>query len=158
MTIRYLLAATVALTAGGLSRATLPADTIAQAPALHGGAFATSPRAAWQADDPADSLYRAAREALNRGDFRVAARTFAQISEKYPTSTYAADALYWEAYSHYSIGEPGELRAALRALDEAGVETIAVMPIPAHGLGEAINDRLKRASSPATIPVSAELP
>jgi TolA-binding protein len=117
MTIRYLLAATVALTAGGLSRVTLPADTIAQAPALHGGAFATSPRAAWQADDPADSLYRAAREALNRGDYRVAARTFAQISEKYPTSTYAADALYWEAYSHYSIGEPGELRAALRALD-----------------------------------------
>jgi len=48
--------------------------------------------------------------------------------------------------------------AALRTLDEAGVETIAVMPIPAHGLGEAINDRLKRASSPATIPVSAELP
>ncbi|HEX6600570.1 MAG TPA: HEAT repeat domain-containing protein [Gemmatimonadaceae bacterium] len=117
MTIRYLLAATVALTAGGLSRATLSADTIAQAPALQGGVFATSPRAAWQADDPADSLYRAAREALNRGDYRVAARTFAQISEKYPTSTYAADALYWEAYSHYSIGEPGELRAALRALD-----------------------------------------
>jgi L-threonylcarbamoyladenylate synthase len=48
--------------------------------------------------------------------------------------------------------------AALRTLDEAGVETIAVMPIPAHGLGEAINDRLKRASSPATIPVSVELP
>ena len=48
--------------------------------------------------------------------------------------------------------------AALRTLDEAGVETIAVMPIPAHGLGEAINDRLKRAASPATIPVSAELP
>ena len=48
--------------------------------------------------------------------------------------------------------------AALRTLDAAGVETIAVMPIPAHGLGEAINDRLQRASSPATIPVSAELP
>jgi L-threonylcarbamoyladenylate synthase len=48
--------------------------------------------------------------------------------------------------------------AALRSLDEAGVETIAVMPIPSHGLGEAINDRLKRASSPATIPVSTELP
>ena len=46
--------------------------------------------------------------------------------------------------------------AALRTLDAAGVETIAVMPIPAHGLGEAINDRLKRASLPATI--SAELP
>ena len=48
--------------------------------------------------------------------------------------------------------------AALRTLDEAGVEGIAVMPIPAHGLGEAINDRLKRASSPATIPSNAELP
>ena len=48
--------------------------------------------------------------------------------------------------------------AALRALDEAGVETIAVMPIPARGLGEAINDRLKRASSPATLAVSAEPP
>ena len=48
--------------------------------------------------------------------------------------------------------------AALRTLDAAGVETIAVMPIPAHGLGEAINDRLKRASTLATVPVSAELP
>ena len=46
--------------------------------------------------------------------------------------------------------------AALRTLDEAGVETIAVMPIPARGLGEAINDRLQRASSPATLAVSAE--
>ena len=48
--------------------------------------------------------------------------------------------------------------AALRTLDEAGVETIAVMPIPATGLGEAINERLKRASSPASLTVSAELP
>lgn len=48
--------------------------------------------------------------------------------------------------------------AALRTLDAAGVERIAVMPIPAHGLGEAINDRLKRAASAATIPVSADLP
>jgi L-threonylcarbamoyladenylate synthase len=36
----------------------------------------------------------------------------------------------------------------LRALDAAGVSTIAVMPIPAHGLGEAINDRLARAAAP----------
>jgi L-threonylcarbamoyladenylate synthase len=48
--------------------------------------------------------------------------------------------------------------AALRTLDAAGVERIAVMPIPAHGLGEAINDRLKRAASAATIRVSADLP
>ena len=37
------------------------------------------------------------------------------------------------------------LFADLRALDATGVKSIAVMPIPTHGLGEAINDRLARA-------------
>jgi L-threonylcarbamoyladenylate synthase len=40
------------------------------------------------------------------------------------------------------------LFAALRDLDRSGVGTIAVMPIPEHGLGEAINDRLRRAAAP----------
>jgi L-threonylcarbamoyladenylate synthase len=40
------------------------------------------------------------------------------------------------------------LFAALRALDEKGVTTIAVTPIPNSGLGEAINDRLQRAAAP----------
>jgi L-threonylcarbamoyladenylate synthase len=34
----------------------------------------------------------------------------------------------------------------LRALDAAGAKTIAVMPVPREGLGEAINDRLRRAA------------
>jgi L-threonylcarbamoyladenylate synthase len=34
----------------------------------------------------------------------------------------------------------------LRALDASGARTIAVMPVPLHGLGEAINDRLRRAA------------
>jgi L-threonylcarbamoyladenylate synthase len=34
----------------------------------------------------------------------------------------------------------------LRALDTKGAQTIAVMPIPQDGLGEAINDRLRRAA------------
>jgi L-threonylcarbamoyladenylate synthase len=34
----------------------------------------------------------------------------------------------------------------LRALDARGARTIAVMPIPDEGLGEAINDRLRRAA------------
>jgi L-threonylcarbamoyladenylate synthase len=38
------------------------------------------------------------------------------------------------------------LFASLRALDESGALAIAVMPIPADGLGEAINDRLRRAA------------
>ena len=40
------------------------------------------------------------------------------------------------------------LFGALRALDASGARTIAVMPIPGHGLGEAINDRLARAAAP----------
>ncbi|MFA6020650.1 MAG: L-threonylcarbamoyladenylate synthase [Rhodospirillales bacterium] len=35
----------------------------------------------------------------------------------------------------------------LRRLDEPGIKTIAVQPIPKHGLGLAINDRLKRAAA-----------
>ncbi|MGA7457105.1 MAG: Sua5 family C-terminal domain-containing protein, partial [Methyloceanibacter sp.] len=40
-----------------------------------------------------------------------------------------------------------KLFAALRELDQTGATSIAVMPIPAHGLGEAINDRLQRAAN-----------
>ncbi|MDE5455589.1 threonylcarbamoyl-AMP synthase [Bradyrhizobium sp. CSA112] len=52
-----------------------------------------------------------------------------------------------------NLSERGDLAEAaanlfghLRALDGKGVHTIAVMPIPDEGLGEAINDRLRRAA------------
>lgn len=49
-------------------------------------------------------------------------------------------------------GDPVEaaanLYAHLRALDASGTSTIAVAPIPAGGLGEAIRDRLQRAAAP----------
>ena len=44
------------------------------------------------------------------------------------------------------------LFAALRELDASGATTIAVMPIPDRGLGEAINDRLNRAA--CSVPAS----
>lgn len=40
------------------------------------------------------------------------------------------------------------LFAMLRALDQPSFTGIAVMPIPEHGLGAAINDRLRRAAAP----------
>ena len=40
------------------------------------------------------------------------------------------------------------LFGCLRALDAKAARTIAVMPIPHDGLGEAINDRLRRAAAP----------
>ncbi len=36
----------------------------------------------------------------------------------------------------------------LRMLDAGGTESIAVAPVPHHDLGEAINDRLRRAAAP----------
>ena len=47
------------------------------------------------------------------------------------------------------IEAAANLFAHLRRLDSLGVSGIAVMPIPNEGLGEAINDRLRRAARPA---------
>lgn len=49
------------------------------------------------------------------------------------------------------IEAAASLFAALRVLDRPDVATIAVMPIPDHGLGEAINDRLRRAAAPRSL-------
>ncbi|WP_439496942.1 L-threonylcarbamoyladenylate synthase [Bosea sp. (in: a-proteobacteria)] len=54
-----------------------------------------------------------------------------------------------------NLSPAGDLREAaanlfgyLRQLDAHGPRAIAVAPIPDHGLGEAINDRLRRAAAP----------
>jgi L-threonylcarbamoyladenylate synthase len=47
------------------------------------------------------------------------------------------------------------LFAYLRRLDRPGFAAIAVAPIPAEGLGEAINDRLRRAAAPRTDPTAS---
>ncbi len=79
--------------------------------------LSTSPRAPWAQDDPADSLYRVAREALNRGEYRRAADLFRNIPARYTNSRYAADALYWQAFSLYRIGGTDDLRTARTVLE-----------------------------------------
>ncbi len=46
------------------------------------------------------------------------------------------------------IEAAANLFSHLRALDACGASSIAVMPVPQVGLGEAINDRLRRAAAP----------
>ncbi len=87
------------------------------------GGLPQSPRASWAADDPADSLYRLARQTLNSGEYRRAAQLFAQITRQYPTSQYRADAAYWRAFALYRIGGIADLHEALQALDSAGTRT-----------------------------------
>ncbi|GAA4660499.1 L-threonylcarbamoyladenylate synthase [Bartonella pachyuromydis] len=59
------------------------------------------------------------------------------------------------AISVLNLSESGQLEEAashlfqyMRELDSLRVRSIAVEPIPAHGLGEAINERLMRAAAP----------
>jgi HEAT repeat protein len=77
---------------------------------------AETPRAPWLQGDPADSVYRAAREALNQRNYRKAADLFAQIPGRFPGSGYAPDAFYWQAFALYRLGGEPQLRAALDAL------------------------------------------
>jgi len=77
---------------------------------------ASVPPAPWARQDPADSRYRAARDLLNRNEYRRAATMFGQIVSRHPASAYAADALYWQAFALYRLGGEDDLREALRAL------------------------------------------
>ncbi len=70
------------------------------------------PPAPWAKADPADSLYRLAREALSRGDYKRAAEIFHRIPERYPQSAYAGQALYYEAFALYRSGGDDDLSTA----------------------------------------------
>ena len=96
---------------GGAEMGTSPA-----APALALLQAPARTAAASTADDPADSLYSTAREALNRGDFRRASQLFGRVNARYPDSPYAGDALYWQAYALYRQGGTSDLKAASKAL------------------------------------------
>ncbi len=59
------------------------------------------------------------------------------------------------AHTTLNLSAAGDLTEAashffdyLRKLDQSGAQRIAAMPIPEHGLGRAINDRLRRAAAP----------
>ena len=72
----------------------------------------------WAKTDPADSLYRMAREAMSRGDWKRAAEIFHRIPERYPQSAYAGQAMYYEAYSLYRSGGDDDLNNARNRLKD----------------------------------------
>jgi len=104
-------------------------DLMAPDPTL----LATEPPPPHAQQDPADSLYRAARRALNRNDYAAATDLFRRIHERYPRSSYAPDALYWQAFALYRNGRLEEARARLddqtrrypRAATRGDAETLA---------------------------------
>jgi HEAT repeat protein len=72
----------------------------------------------WAKADPADSLYRLAREALSRGDYKRAAEIFHRIPERFPQSAYAGQSLYYEAFSLYRSGGDDDLSSARDRLNQ----------------------------------------
>ena len=67
--------------------------------------------------DAADSLYRAARDSMSRGDYSGAANLFQRIASQYPNSSVADQAMYYQAFSLYRIGGAERLKTARKVLD-----------------------------------------
>ena len=60
--------------------------------------------------DPADSLYRRGREALNRRNYSQAADLFKAVTDRYPKSPSAPSAMYFRAFSLYQTGNVDKMR------------------------------------------------
>jgi TolA-binding protein len=78
--------------------------------------YAKVPPAPWAQQDPADQLYREARQELNRSRYARAAELFAQIRSRYPGSTYAGDSYYWQAIALSRRDTDEALKEALELL------------------------------------------
>ena len=63
--------------------------------------------------DPTDSLWRAARQALNRADYQAAANLYGDLARRYPTASRAGDALYWAAFALYKNDNLDHARSLL---------------------------------------------
>jgi hypothetical protein len=81
--------------------------------------YGPGPRAA-VGQDPADSLYRAGREAMNRKDYPQAARLFGRIREesRFARSQYRAESYYWQAFALARVDTEDALRQAQAVLGE----------------------------------------
>jgi len=88
--------------------------------AMHHFEMFELPPESWDQEDPADSLWRAGRAALDRGNAAEAAATYRRLrtDARFARSTYRDDAFYWEAYARDRVGTTSERRSALAVLTE----------------------------------------
>ncbi len=68
--------------------------------------------------DPEDDLYRQARRALAREEYREAARLFMELRQRFSRSPYTGDAYYFEALARYREGSSANLSRARDLLAE----------------------------------------
>jgi HEAT repeat protein len=70
--------------------------------------------------DPADSLYRKAREALNRQNYTQAADLFRAVTDRYPKSPSAPSAMYFRAFALSKTESVDRMREARDILGSLG--------------------------------------
>src|SRR6476646_4336690 len=86
------------------------ADTRSGARGDLGAPYAGPDVPTFRQGDPADSLYRQAREALIRRNYTQAADLFRQVTARYPKSPSAPSAMYFRAFSLYQTGSVDRMR------------------------------------------------
>ncbi len=96
------------------TRAVLESARMPAAPWFDNAGIAPAP---WAGQDPGDSTYRSAREALNRGEWGTAVAAFRTLLQKYPKSVYAAESGYYQAFALFRIGGTPQLQEALAVLE-----------------------------------------
>jgi HEAT repeat protein len=67
--------------------------------------------------DPADGMYREARQQLNRGNYERAVELFEQLRGEYSNSRYVADSYYWQAFALSRSRDRDDWEVALDLLD-----------------------------------------
>lgn len=105
------------------------------------------------AQDPGDSLYRAARQLLNNERYDDAANAFVRLARRYPRSDYAADAYYWAAFALYLTGQTDGYRQALAHLAQQRRRYPRANTL---GDGEALEARIQGALARQGDPAAAE--
>lgn len=68
-------------------------------------------------EGPADTLYQAARRALNRGQYKQALALLEQLQLEEPDSEYAPEVMYWQAFALSKLGGRSNLEEASRLLN-----------------------------------------
>jgi HEAT repeat protein len=118
------------------------------------------PAASWAPRDTADTLWRSGRIAISEEAWKDAAWYFARLVERYPTSTYAGDALYWQAFALQRVGGSSDIRTAVRALEmqkEKYPRSATYVSGESSALLTRLNGRLARAGDPEAAVAIAEL-
>jgi HEAT repeat protein len=65
------------------------------------------------AQDPTESLWRAARRAFSRGDYTSAASLYQDLVRRFPSAARAGDAMYWAAFALYKNDDLDRARELL---------------------------------------------